>query len=157
MGRTLQHAVRAFRIGDPDGEHDIFSGDGAKANPGRWNVAGEAMIYAAEHYSTAMLEKLVYTGEMPPNQHFLEIEIPAGVSYEVVTGDSLPHWSSRTCAASRGFGSKWLNEGRSAILFVPSVIARLDRNILINPDHPDTSRIKPGLEQPVAWDERLFE
>ena len=39
------------------------------------------MIYASQHYSTAMLEKLVRaSGELPPNQHFIEITIPNGVT-----------------------------------------------------------------------------
>ena len=42
-----------------------------------------------------MLEKLVHVnGILPPNQHFVEIEIPAGVSYEVVTKDTVENWSS---------------------------------------------------------------
>jgi RES domain-containing protein len=49
-----------------------------------------------------------------------------------------------------------LDEVRSAILLVPSVVARMERNILINPAHPDAAAIRPTLEEPVPWDERLF-
>lgn len=148
--------MRAYRIGDARGEFEIFSGEGAGKYPGRWNRAGEALIYACEHYSTAMLELLVRTGEVPPNQHFIEITLPAGVTYEVVTKDILPGWSDRNCAAAKRFGSAWIRERRSAILFVPSVVARMEQNILISPAHPDASRIKAGLEQPIWWDRRLF-
>lgn len=154
--RQLREALRAYRIGDPSGAHEIYSGEGAKKYPGRWNVNGQALIYSAEYYSTAMLEKLVYTGELPPNQHFIEIDIPAGVSYEVVTKDSLKGWSEHNGAASKAFGGRWLAEARTAILIVPSVVARMERNILINPQHPEAMRIRPGLEQPVWWDKRLF-
>jgi len=44
----------------------------------------------------------------------------------------------------------------SLILMVPFVVARIETNILINPDHPDFSRITHGLHQPVWWDERLY-
>lgn len=156
MPKTLDAPITAYRIGDPRGEYDIYSGAGSRDYPGRWNAAGQAMIYASEHYSTALLEKLIYTGELPPNQHFIEISIPAGVSCETVTADGLSGWSDSNCAVSRAFGAAWFEEARSAILIVPSVVARLDRNILINPGHPEARRIKPGEEQPVPWDERLF-
>lgn len=115
------------------------------------------MIYTSEHYSTAMLEKLVYTGEMPPNQHFIEIAIPAGTTYEIVTKDSLPGWSDATRVVAQAFGAAWFDERRSAILIVPSVVARMEHNVLINPDHEDAAGIEPGRETPVWWDQRLFE
>lgn len=39
---------------------------------------------------------------------------------------------------------------------MPSVVARMDKNILINPEHPEFGRITVSLHQPVWWDERLF-
>jgi RES domain-containing protein len=42
------------------------------------------------------------------------------------------------------------------VLIVPSVLARVDKNILINPDHPEFGRITTGLHPPVWWDKRLF-
>jgi RES domain-containing protein len=154
--RKLSEPWRVYRIGDPDGGYPIYSGTGARLFPGRWNAQGQGMIYTSRHYSTAVLEKLIYTGEMPPNQHYLEIEIPAGVSYEVLTPEVLPDWNSSNSQASRAFGAAWFEQKRSAILIVPSAVAPLERNVLINPDHPDSSRIRPGLETPVYWDERLF-
>ena len=154
--KTLRRAMTAYRIGDPMGEYPIFSGEGSKEYPGRWNNANEEMIYSSENYSTAMLEKLIYTGEMPPNQHFIEIEIPAGTSYETVTDDSLPGWWDANRAIPRHFGSEWLAQKRSSILLVPSVVARLERNVLINPNHPHSKKINPGIETPIWWDDRLF-
>lgn len=107
------------------------------------------MIYASEGYSTAMLEKLVRLGEMPPNQRFVEITIPSGTSYEVVTKDSLPRWHERNCAVSRAFGAQWFRETRTAILLVPSVVARMERNVLIHPEHRDAKRIRVGVETPI--------
>ncbi|MBX4893189.1 hypothetical protein HJA79_26840 [Rhizobium bangladeshense] len=47
-------------------------------------------------------------------------------------------------------------EKRSAILLVPSVVARVDRNVLINPAHPEFASITASLHEPVFWDRRLF-
>jgi len=155
--QVLDRVLTAYRIGDPDGEHPIYSSAGSKLFPGRWNDSDHPVIYASEHYSTAMLEKLIHgSGRMPPNQHFIEISIPPGVSYETVTKDSLPGWETEDCAAARAHGVKWQGEGRSALLIVPSVVARMENNIIINETHPDARRITFSLHQPVWWDSRLF-
>ncbi|MEM9766078.1 MAG: RES domain-containing protein [Pseudomonadota bacterium] len=149
--------MKAFRIGDPEGRFPIWSDGGARRFSGRWHEAGAPVIYTSEHYSTALLEKLVhYEGELPAGQHWIEITLPAGVSYEVVTADTLPGWAEIDGKAARGFGMAWMAEARSCLLFVPSVVARVDRNIIVNTAHPDFGRITPGLETPVWWDERLF-
>lgn len=115
------------------------------------------MIYTSEHYSTAMLEKLAHgSGSLPPNQHFIEITIPNGLSYEFLNPAHLPGWDDISGAASKAYGDAWCREGRSAILIVPSVVARLERNILINPAHAEFARITHDLHQPVWWDSRLF-
>lgn len=155
--RTLRKEHVAYRIGDPSGAYEIFSGKGAARQPGRWHAAGQEVIYCSENYSTALLERLVYFNSvLPPNQHFIRIALPAGVSYEVCTKDQLPKWHLPDSSEARAFGSKWLDERRSCLIYVPSRVAREERNVLINPHHSDFARIEPGLETPVHWDDRLF-
>jgi RES domain-containing protein len=145
--RNLPEPMRIFRIGDPAGKYPIYSGEGAALAEGRWHERGQEVIYASEHYSTAMLEKLAhFNGLLPPNQHYIEISIPAGTSYEVATKDTIPG----------AFGSRWISEQRTAILLVPSYVAREERNVLINPRHAGARSIKSGLEHPIWWDPRLL-
>lgn len=92
-------------------------------------------------------EKLVSLGDLPPNQRFIEIEIPKGTSYEVVVEGQLPGWADDDQRVAKTHGSKWFNEVRTAILFVPSLAARMENNVLINPSHPDARHIKPGRER----------
>jgi RES domain-containing protein len=147
--------MRVYRIGDPQGLYPIFSGDGAAKVEGRWHERGQDVIYASAYYSTSLLEKLAHwNGHLPKNQHYIEIEIPVGTSYEVVTKDTLPGWVDASKA--RLFGSKWFNDRRTAILIVPSYVARIENNVLIHPHHPDFKGISCGLETPVPWDARLF-
>ena len=58
--------------------------------------------------------------------------------------------------ASRAFGATWAREARSLILVAPSVVARLDNNVMINPAHPEFGHITHSLHRPVYWDSRLF-
>lgn len=155
--RTLPKAQRAYRIGDPNGRYPIFSPEGAVRTAGRWNRAGDRVIYASQSYSTAMLEKLVYYNSvMPPGQHFIQIELPAGLTYEVFSIAAAPDWAAADKRTAQAIGHAWYTEKRSCLLFVPSVVAREERNVIINEQHPDFSKISTGLEEPIAWDARLF-
>ena len=155
--QRLDRTLTSFRIGDPQGIYPIFDATGSTLAPGRWNTAGSPVIYTSEHYSTALLEKLVHgSGRLPPNQHYVQATLPLGLSYEIFLLPSLPGWDSMPATVSKEFGERWCSERRSAILLVPSVVARLDRNILINPAHPQFTMIEATLHQPVYWDHRLF-
>jgi RES domain-containing protein len=155
--QRLDRTFTCYRIGDPHGEFPIYDPGGSTSAPGRWNDARTPVIYASEHYSNAMLEKLARgNGLLPPNQNFVVITVPKGTSYEVVTKDHLPGWDTRQPAASREFGAQWVEEGRSPILLVPSYVARIERNVVINPAHADAAAIEASLPEPVWWDERLF-
>ena len=155
--QILDRVLTTYRIGDPDGAFPIFDATGSIRYPGRWNTQASAMIYTSEHYSTAMLEKLVHgSGQLPPNQHYIEITIPNGVSYETLDTAALPDWYLESASSSKPFGDAWQQERRSLILIVPSVVARLECNILINQDHREFPKITTSLHQPVWWDKRLF-
>ena len=115
------------------------------------------MIYASEHYSTALLEKLVHgSGALPPNQHFITITIPRGLTYEVFSQASMPGWDSLPATVSKAFGEAWCLERRSVALIVPSVVARVESNVLINPAHHEFRHVTTTLHEPVFWDRRFF-
>lgn len=155
--QLLDRTLSSFRIGDPNGAYPIFDATGSTLAPGRWNTPGSPLIYTSQHYSTALLEKLVHgSGRLPPNQHYVELTLPRGLSYEIFSPPTLPDWDSMPATASKVFGERWCLEKRSAILLVPSVVARLDGNILVNPGHPEFRMIDVSLHQPVFWDRRLF-
>lgn len=156
-GQVLDRTLTAYRIGDPAGAFPIFDAMGSTLAPGRWNTRGSPVIYASEHYATAVLEKLAHGGgALPPNQHYVVITIPRGVSYEVLNEAALPGWDAMPATVSKTFGERWALEKRAAILIAPSVIARVERNIVVNPAHPDFAAITASLHQPVYWDRRLF-
>lgn len=155
--RVFAEAMTAYRIGDPDGRFPIWSDGGARLFSGRWHEAGDPVIYASEHYATAMLERLAhFAGEMPGNQHMIEITIPAGVSYEVFAEHRAPRWREPGSPDAVRFGHDWVRAGRSAVLVVPSAVAPIERNFIFNAAHAHFGRIATGLETPVWWDSRLF-
>jgi RES domain-containing protein len=157
IAQVLDRTLTTFRIGDPAGAYPIFDATGSTLAPGRWNTPGSPVIYTSEHYSTALLEKLAHgSGRLPPNQHYVTVTIPRGVSYEVLSEPALPGWDAMPATVSKAFGEQWCVQRRSAILIVPSVVARPDNNVVINPAHPESAAINVSLHRPVYWDRRLF-
>lgn len=155
--QRLDRVLTAFRIGDPDGVYPIFDATGSRLAPGRWNTENSPLIYASEHYSTAMLEILANgAGRFPDNQHFIQITIPNGLSYEMLNPAHLPGWDANKATVSQTYGETWHGSRRSLLLLVPSVVARMELNVLINPEHPEFPRVTHSLHQPVWWDRRLF-
>jgi RES domain-containing protein len=148
--------VKAYRIAGTG--HPVFDGTGAELSGGRWNSRGRAVIYAGESFAIAILERLVRTaiGKIPAGDRYVEIVVPDDVGWEMVDPAGLPGWDAADPGVARGFGDRWIDERRSAMLFVPSAVTRLDRNVVINPLHPDFNRIAAGPERRVDWDRRLF-
>jgi RES domain-containing protein len=147
--------LRAFRIADM--RHTIFDGGGAMRYGARWNSPGRRVIYAAETYAGALLETLVHTsGSVPPNQGYIEIAIPAALSIEEIAPDEVPRWDSESFEAPRVFGDRWYDERRTPVLLVPSVVTRVERNVLINQEHPDFPHIAANQPVAVRWDQRLW-
>jgi RES domain-containing protein len=155
MGSPRSDPLRAFRIADM--RHPIFDGTGAMLHGARWNSPGRRVIYASETYAGALLEILVHgSGGVPPSQGYIEIGIPAGLSIEEIAQEALPGWDSASFETARAFGDRWYDQRRTPVLMVPSVVTRVERNILINQEHPDFARIKAGRPLPVRWDRWLW-
>jgi len=156
MASPRSAALRAYRIADR--RHGIFDGDGAAAFGGRWNSPGRRIIYAAETYAGAMLEVLAHAniGRIPRSHSWIEILIAKGVKIEELKEGDLRGWDAADQRASRAYGDHWYDQGRTAVLIMPSVLARPERNIAINQAHPDFVRIRAGTPKPVNWDVRLF-
>lgn len=150
--------MRIFRIGDE--RHPIWDGTGAALLGGRWNSAGRPVIYGALSYSCAMLEILAHAGigRIPRTHRHVTVDVADGISVERHDANALPDgWDAEGSASARAFGDRWLDERRSAVLVVPSVVARLDRIALVNPRHPDAALLRPSEPERVVWDRRLFE
>lgn len=147
--------MKAWRIARQP--HPVYDGSGAALVGGRWNPPGRAVIYAADSYALALLEVLAHAqvGSPPPRSRYVEIDIPPGVHVEAVGRDQVPGWDGSDYDAAQAFGRRWLEEARSAVLLVPSVVSPVDRNVVINPAHPEAASLTVSAERPLEWDARL--
>jgi RES domain-containing protein len=150
--------MQIFRIGDE--RHPLWDGTGAALVGGRWNSPGRQVIYGSISYACAMLEILAQAniGRIPMSHCFVIADVPDDMMIERHDAKTLPAgWDAESSSAARDFGDLWLKEARSAILLVPSVVARLEWNALVNPSHPDAAHLNLSASEKVVWDRRLFE
>jgi len=155
--QTSPQSWQAWRIAD--GRFEPFSGVGAALVGGRWNPPGLGVIYASRTYAGAMLEILAHAGigRVPKSHVAMEIGIAGDVTVERYEESRLPvGWDQSDLRVARSIGDAWIREGRTAVLVVPSVVARKEGNVLLNPQHPHFKKIAAAQPEPVIWDARLF-
>jgi RES domain-containing protein len=135
-----------------------FSGGGAFRYGGRWNLPGTRVVYCAESRALAAMESLV---------HVEDIEDLGAVEWQA-TAITLPgafierplrfpqSWRSYPFPPlTQKFGSDWARDLRSVALRVPSAVVPGEFNFLINPAHPDFTKVKFALPEPFRFDPRL--
>lgn len=135
-----------------------FSGEGARLYGGRWNPKGLEMVYTAESQSLALLELMVQDDPLRAHYVLIPAQLPADLPETRIDVNQLPDdW--RTINARdvlQALGLAWLEGGQTAVLNVPSAVVPAERNLLINPRHPDFSRIVIGKAQSLQTDTRLL-
>lgn len=139
--------------------HSPFDGTGAARFGARWNSPGRPLIYSAGSYAGALLEILAHAQRpmLRVPYHCLVIEVPSELEIPVLSPEEVPGWDDINYVASRAAGDAWLDANRSALLRVPAVTGfPFEFHVLINPRHPDVTKLRLSGPVPVMWDERLL-
>ncbi|HTU12313.1 MAG TPA: RES family NAD+ phosphorylase [Allosphingosinicella sp.] len=157
----MSRSVWRIATDTKDYEADDLTGAGAKATGGRWNASGIPMLYCSESRALACLETLVHlnAGGLPLNRYLVEIIVPDDVwaARQIETAASLKvGWDAEPAGrVGIGFGTDWVSRKHSLLLSVPSVIVPEETNILVNPEHPDRSRLVARKLRKWVYDRRV--
>lgn len=149
--------LTAWRIVKEKYAASAFTGEGASASGGRWNLPGVRAVYVSASRALAALENLVH---LNPTVIFRYVAIPVTFEESLLerpeVSDLPADWREFPAPPStQQFGSAWARDQRSAVLAVPSVIIPGEWNFLINPSHPDFVGMKIGPAERFAFDPRL--
>jgi RES domain-containing protein len=150
--------MRAYRIAKRRHVLSAFSGEGARAYGGRWSNPGTPIVYAAQSRALAALEALAHFAGAERRIAFVifEIDIPDALILALDVSTLPPDWRSpEPRAATQDIGSDWQSIARSAALLVPSVLIPQEHCVLLNPEHPDATRVMVGYPQVFDFDNRL--
>lgn len=94
--------------------------------------------------------------DRPERFQVLKIEGLDTLSIERIEPDALPvNWPGDMASTQRA-GDAWLNERRSLLLEVPSMLVPETWNVLVNPLHTEASQLKIIRIYEHAFDARLF-
>ena len=129
----------------------MLSGEGARQWGGRYNSSGVRAVYCASTLSLAALEILVHAPRvaMLPDYRFLEIDVPH---------DAIEHLGNQGRPADTvALGDQMLGAAGVLGFSVPSVVLPIERNVVLNPDHPDFAAVVThGDVRPFVLDKRLL-
>ena len=148
----------AYRIVKARHAGTAFSGEGARIAGGRWNLPGDAVVYASASLALAAIETFVHLGDDALHIRFVHfrIEMPDAVAVQRCRRPP-PGWRAEPPdEASMRYGSTWLRRARTAVLEVPSAIVPPEKNYLLNPRHPEFRRIRIGRPLPLVFDPRMW-
>jgi RES domain-containing protein len=141
-------------------EHPTHRGEGAYRFGGRWSSPGTRLAYTAEHLSLAMIEYFIHIdpGDPPNDLVLLTAEIPDNVSRTSISPRRLPsNWrKSPSPQELANIGDRFASNARSAVLIVPSALAPTESNWLINPRHPEFSKIRLRSVETFDYDPRFL-
>ena len=140
--------------------YPTLDGAGGLVVSGRWHSKGHPVVYCTWNPSTALLETLVHmeidSEDRPEHFQVLKIEGPDILSLEKVEPTALPKDWPEDIAFTQSIGDRWLNEQRSLLLDVPSILVPETSNILVNPLHSEMRQLKIIRVYEHAFDTRLF-
>ncbi len=124
---------------------------------GRWNSAGNKVIYAAESIPLAFLETMIRRQGIGFSDLFriLFLEIPDKPSISAIDEKSQdPNWrnSIPTCQAQ---GDQWYRDAGTLLLKVPSSVMPFSYNYLVNMQHPESKQVKLKAITDLMPDQRI--
>ena len=138
---------------------DAASGEGARLYGGRWNSRRVRVLYTSSSLALAAVETFV---NLEPNLRpsdlvSIEGEIPEGLDVARLDPKDLPvKWYASRDESLRHFGDTWIKSRETIALFVPSAAIRGEWNVLLNPLHPDFSKVRFREPREFEFDERMF-
>ena len=135
-----------------------WTGEGARLYGGRWNNVGIKMVYTADSLALALLEVLVHLQDtvVLPAYSAIRAEFDERLVIPLKAPELPKNWrDSPAPPETRAMGDRWISDGRSAVLRVPSAVVPAGFTYLINPNHPNFSRIRLSRPMAFPFDPRL--
>jgi RES domain-containing protein len=136
-----------------------LDGVGGTVADGRWHTRGSPVVYFGASAAIVVLERLAYTDSdlLPPDLRLARFAFSGRLSRDRVDKIAkLPSDWPEDQNATRAIGDKWLRDGASSLLVVPSAILPEESNFVFNPGHRLSKPPRMIGERPFTFDARLI-
>lgn len=145
--------------------HCDLAGLGGEKSDGRWHTAapGKRIVYLSEHPAVALIETLANLkgnpALFPEKYQLIEVHVEDDV-YSAMTALSDNKANvialDAPIAACRRAGDGWLRSKASVLASVRSLPSPRSLNVLLNPLHPDATKVIIAECSWIRYDKRLF-
>jgi RES domain-containing protein len=127
--------------------------DRVTAASGRWHRGAQPIVYASTTPELAALEALAHL-RLPAQPHWLiRLRLAHPLRTARVRGLS-EGWKQRQ-AETRDIGQRWLESGRSSLLYVPSALVPEGVNALIASEALQSRQLRAQAVRRFRFDRRL--
>jgi RES domain-containing protein len=127
-----------------------FDGEGSFLHGGRWSSVGTRVCYTATHRSLAILEYRVNMDPtaLPDDLVMATLEVPDNIPMASIA--TLPrNWRDYPAPENlRLIGDRFIRDGHTALMQVPSVLVPEEHIVMVNPRHPQLP--KPRKKYPLV-------
>ncbi len=149
--------INVFRIVKKKYANTAFNGTGSQNVSGRWHTKGRLAVYTSMSASLAALEILVHWQPIFNSQVFVLCcaTIPKSCVDSKYRSIDLSD-PANDQNSTRRLGDQWFSYSNALALEVPSVIIASEFNYVINPMHPDFSKLTIISKKDFSFDQRLI-
>jgi RES domain-containing protein len=147
-----------YRLSKSTYANDL-SGKGAEVAGGRWNNKGTPFIYTSGSRALCLAEVMVHipSDSLLVDYSMITLEVPDKKMQTLLPPNLPENWRTIPAPSStRQIGDAFCRANLYLVLKVPSVIVPEEYNYLINPKHPDMSRLKIIHIEAFTFDTRFF-
>lgn len=128
---------------------------------GRWNRAGQKVLYCSDSVALAFLESMVRRRGLGFNHDFqiAHIGIPDSIPTQIILEKNLEKgWNNPVdYLSAQRQTNQWYDRSESLVLIVPSAVLSAGNNYVLNTMHMDFVQIKLIALTPLVPDQRIEE
>jgi RES domain-containing protein len=137
-----------------------LSGKGAELAGGRWNSKGTPILYTSDSIALCTVEVAVHMplGIVPFDYQLVQLQFPDNIEIlEIAESILSEDWKTFPHSnATQVIGDEFIQVQNALVLKVPSAAVQGTYNYLINPRHPEFSKVAIVSIESFEFDKRLF-
>lgn len=141
--------------------NDPLSVVGAERSPGRWNQAGQGILYTSSSPALSLLETMVHLPQVDydalPALRLFSLQLPDEAIWWIDPAILPQNWQDPSLQpVTQRFFEHWQQQPTYLALAVPSAILDVSYNFLIHPAYPRFGDLTIQYQKAIEFERRLW-